>query len=90
MQVIGVGALDDFESVQGFLNKTGMKDTTMLWEQSGNIWRIQNVSHNSAMQLFSFDLTQASGAIFFNEQGRHVVLDASTQYPWAPGAGSAQ
>ena len=84
MQVIGVGAQDDFEGVQRFLDKTGMKDTPMLWEGGGNIWRIQNVNHNSAMQLYSYDLTQESGVIFFNDQGRRVVLDASVQQPWAP------
>ena len=87
--MIGVGAQDDFEGVQSFLDKTGMKDTPMLWEQTGNIWRIQNANHNSAMQLFSFDLSQASGIIFFNERGRQVVLDASTQYPWAAGTQSS-
>ena len=84
MQVIGVGAQDDFEAVQQFLDKTGMKDTTMLWEGGGNIWRIQNVSHNSAMQLYSYDLSQESDVIFFNKQGRETVLNASVQQPWAP------
>ena len=86
MQVIGVGAQDDFEGVQKFLNRTGMTDTTMLWEPQGNFWSLQNVSHNSAMQLYSFDLSQESGVIFFNDQGRQVVLDAAGQTPWAPNA----
>jgi hypothetical protein len=61
-----------------------MTDTTMLWEPQGNLWSLQNVSHNSAMQLYSFDLSQESGVIFFNDQGRQVVLDAAGQTPWAP------
>lgn len=84
MQVIGVGAQDDFEAVQRFLDNTGMKDTPMLWERSGNIWRIQNVGHNSSMQLYSYDLKQVSGVIFFNDRGRQIVLDAVGQEPWAP------
>ena len=56
----------------------------MLWERQGNFWKLQNVSHNSAMQLYSYDLAQESGVIFFNHQGREVVLDATTQSPWAP------
>jgi hypothetical protein len=36
------------------------------------------------MQLFSYDLHQQSGIIFFNDSGRSVVLDASIQQPWAP------
>ena len=84
MQVIGVGALDSFEDVQTFLNRTGMTDTTMLWEPEGNLWRLQSVSHNSAMQLYSFDLSQQSGVIFFNDQGRQVVLETAGQTPWTP------
>lgn len=84
LQVIGVGAQDDFEGVQKFLDSTGMEDTAMLWERQGNFWQLQNVSHNSAMQLYSYDLTRESGVIFFNDQGREVVLDATTQSPWAP------
>gem|GEM_PF-4783699 len=29
-------------------------------------------------------LTKQSGVIFFNDQGRNVVIDASNQTPWAP------
>jgi hypothetical protein len=42
------------------------------------------VRTNSAMQLFSHDLSQQSGIIFFNKDGRSVMLDASVQEPWAP------
>ena len=84
MQVIGVGAQDDFEQAQRFLTRTGMRDTTMLWEQSGNFWRLENVGHNSAMQLYSFDLTKKSGVIFFNAQGREAVLEAAIEAPWKP------
>ena len=55
----------------------------MLWERTGNIWSINGVCVNSAMQLYSHDLTQESSVIFFNDQGRQVVLDASSQQPWA-------
>lgn len=56
----------------------------MLWEATGNIWRINSVRTNSAMQLYSYDLSQQSGIIFFNDHGRGVVLDAAIQIPWAP------
>lgn len=58
----------------------------VLWEQTGNFWRLNNVRTNSAMQLFSHDLSQQSGIIFFNDNGRAVVLDAVIQTPWKPGA----
>lgn len=56
----------------------------MLWEGSGNIWALNNVRTNSAMQLFSYDMSQQSNRIFFNDDGRSVVLDAAVQEPWAP------
>ena len=85
---MGVGAQDDFEEAQDFLNDTGVggpnSEITMLWEGSSNIWNLNNVRVNSAMQLFSYDLSQQSGVIFFNKSGRSIVLDASIQEPWAP------
>lgn len=79
-----MGAQDDFEFAQEFLDHTGMADTTMLWEGSGNIWQLNGVRVNSAMQLYSYDLSRKSDLIFFNDDGRRVALDASIQEPWAP------
>ena len=84
-----MGAQDDFEYGQDFLATTGMKTTTMLWERTGVIWSINNVRVNSAMQLYSHDLSQQSGLIFFNNDGRQIVLDAATQPPWAPASGGS-
>ena len=81
---MGVGSQDDFEYSQDFLDTTGMTTTTMLWERTGTIWNINGVRVNSAMQLYSHDLTQASGLIFFNKDGRQTVLNAAPQTPWAP------
>ena len=85
---MGVGSQDDFGETQDFLGDTGVggpsSELTMLWEGSGNIWGLNNVRINSAMQLFSHDLSQQSGIIFFNDDGRNVVLDAVIQTPWAP------
>jgi hypothetical protein len=87
LQVVGVGAQDDFDMSQDFLGDTGVGGSevlTMLWEGSGNIWNMNSVRTNSAMQLFSHDLSQQSGIIFFNNDGRSIVLDAAIQEPWAP------
>jgi len=88
LQVVGVGAQDDFAYAQRFLNDTGVgspdSPVQMLWEGTGNIWSINQVRVNSAMQLFSHDLSSQSGLIFFNDDGRSVVLDAAVQVPWAP------
>jgi hypothetical protein len=88
---VGVGAQDDFEYGQDFLDTTGITELTMLWERSGVIWNINNVRVNSAMQLYSYDLSQQSGLIFFNNDGREIVLSASPQEPWAaPGGSTSQ
>lgn len=85
---MGVGSQDSFGEAIDFLGDTGIggadSELTMLWEGSGNLWRINAVRTNSAMQLYTHDLSQASGVIFFNPNGREVVLDAATQEPWAP------
>lgn len=84
-----MGAQDNFEEAQDFLGDTGLTDITMLWDPNGHVWDLNQVRVNSAMQLYSYDLTQKSGLIFFNDDGRRVVLDAIIQEPWAP-AGSPQ
>ena len=85
-----MGSQDTFPEAQDFLGDTGIggatSDLTMLWERTGNIWAINSVRINSAMQLFSHDLSQQSDVIFFNDDGRTVVLDAAVQVPWAPQA----
>ena len=85
---MGVGSQDDFARAQDFLSDTGVggagSELTMLWEGTGNIWALNSVRTNSAMQLYSYDLSRASGIIFFNNDGRGVVLDAVIQEPWAP------
>ena len=82
--MIGLGSQSNFEEVQDFLNGTPMETATMLWEGTGKVWQLNNVRTNSAMQLYSHDLSQQSGIIFFNDNGRSIVLDAAIQTPWAP------
>ena len=84
MQVVGVGSQEDFEGVQEFVNRTDLPTVPILWEQTGNFWRLNSVRTNSAMQLYSYDLSQQSGIFFFNDNGRAVVLDAAIQVPWSP------
>ncbi len=58
----------------------------MLWEPSGNIWRINGIMANSSIQMFSHDLGSGSGILFFNDKDRQLILDAAPQTPWAPEA----
>lgn len=88
--MIGVGSQDNFEYTQNFLEHTGMSTTTMLWERTGKIWNINGVRVNSAMQLYSHDLTVQSDLLFFNDDGRGIMLNAARQEPWAsPGRSSS-
>lgn len=82
--MVGVGSQEDFARVQEFVNKTDLETVPILWEQTGSLWRLNSVRTNSAMQLFSYDLSQQSGIIFFNDNGRAIVLDAAIQIPWSP------
>jgi len=66
-----------------------VRQIPMLWEATGNIWTLNQVSVNSAMQFYSYDLSQKSGIIFFNQDGRDIVLEEAGKEPWAP-AGSAR
>ena len=84
LQVVGVGSQSDFVEVQQFLTDAPMNSATMLWEETGKVWQLNNARTNSAMQLYSYDLAEQSGLIFFNDKGRSIVLDASIQTPWAP------
>lgn len=81
-----MGSQDDFAFAQDFLDHTGIgadSEITMLWEPTGAAWALNAIRVNSAMQLFTHDLTEKSNVIFFNDDGRRVVLDAAPQEPWA-------
>jgi len=85
IQVIGVGSQDDFEQAQDFLRDTGLDDVEMLWEGSGNIWGLNRVRTNSAMQLFSYDLSQGSQVVaIVNDQNLELLADSAGQAPWVP------
>lgn len=56
----------------------------MLWEQTGRVWRLNDVRTTSAIQLFSYDLSQQSGVIYFDDASRAIVLNAAIQVPWSP------
>lgn len=83
-----MGSQDNFPEAQDFLSDTGIggadSELTILWEGSGNIWGLNQVRTNSAMQLLSHDLSVKSGVIFFNDQGKDLVLSESGNAPWSP------
>jgi len=82
--VVAVGSQHSFSAVQQFLHVTDFATVPILWEQTGNLWRINDVRTNSAMQLYSFDLRHQTDLVFFNDEGRAIFLDAALQTPWSP------
>lgn len=86
-----MGTQDDFELAQQFVSDTGLVSIPLLWDPSPNLhsWNLTGVRTNSAMQLFSYDLSNESQQILWDERGKELVLDAAPQEGFAP-PGSAQ
>jgi len=55
-----------------------------LWDPTGVSWNIVGVRTNSAMQLYSYDLSQQSSIVIWNDDTKQLVLDAAPQEPFAP------
>ena len=84
LQVVGVGSQERFTDAEDFLSDTGLTTLPLLWESSGALWRLNNISRNSAVQLATFDLSELSREFSFNDSGRLTALDAAGQPPWSP------
>lgn len=81
---MGVGSQDDFDEAVDFLDDTGIESFTMLWEQTGVAWAINQVRVNSSIQLFSYDLAHKSNVASFSEANSFAILNAATDPPWVP------
>lgn len=90
VQIIGVGTQDDFALAQDFVDRTGLNSVDLLWDPTRVSWNTVGVRTNSAMQLYSHDLSQKSSIVFWSDDTKQLVLEAAPQEPFAPpGAGSA-
>lgn len=79
MQVIGIGAQDDFELARDFLDRTGVATPDMLFDTSFKTWQTFGVQANSQMMVLSPDLSSGSNLIFgFDEAKRAAILDLAT------------
>lgn len=77
IQIIGVGAQDDFAYAQDFIASTGTDSPTMLWDPSFTTWMDFGVSVNSQMMIASADLTQATDLFYgFTDERRQAILDS--------------
>lgn len=76
MQVIGLGAQDDFGYARDFIDSGGLETPAMLWDASFATWQAFGVQANSQMMVISPDLEQGSGLIYgFNEGQREAILE---------------
>ena len=75
MQVIGLGAQDDFAYARNFLEDTDVATPAMLWDPSFDTWSSFGVRANSQMIVMSSDLEQGSNLIYgFDESQRDAIL----------------
>lgn len=76
MQVIGLGAQDDFALARDFIDRGGLTTPDMLWDPSFSTWQTFGVTANSQMIVLSPDLSQGSTLIFgFDEAKREQILE---------------
>ena len=76
MQVIGVGAQDDFRLAQDFLERTGVQTPTMLWDPSFATWSAFGIQANSQMMVVTPDLSQGSGLLYgFGDDQQTEILN---------------
>jgi len=76
VQVVGLGAQDDFRQAHDFLEDGGLETPTMLWDPSFATWQSFGVQANSQMIVLSPDLTQGSNLIFgFDDDQQSAILE---------------
>jgi hypothetical protein len=77
IQVIGVGAQDDFDYALDFLAATGLETPDMVWDPSFETWSTYGVRINSQMRVMAADLSTGTDLFYgFGEAEQQDVLDA--------------
>ncbi len=62
IQVIGIGSLDTAEASIGFIQDTGVQNSTMVWaDEAGGLWQQLGFSGRTERLVVSPDLTQRQG-----------------------------
>lgn len=81
-----MGAQDDFERAQRFLNQTGVSTPTMVWDPSFETWSTFGVQANSQMLLMAGDFSDVSNLVYgFDETKQAQFLSLADD--WASQAG---
>lgn len=81
MQVVGLGAQDDFNYALRFVNSTGVRTPTMLWDPSFTTWREYGITRNSSMILLNSDLTEGTESLNgFSDSQQQRILDQLEQF----------
>lgn len=76
IQVIGVGAQDDFDYAVEFVTSTGLETPDMIWDPSFETWSFYGARINSQMKLMNADLTEGTDLFFgFGDDDRQRILD---------------
>ncbi|MEZ5247503.1 MAG: hypothetical protein R2707_20610 [Acidimicrobiales bacterium] len=77
IQVVGVGAQDDFEFAVDFVDSTGLATPDMIWDPSFETWSRFGVRINSQMLLMSADLNSSTELFYgFGASDQQRILDA--------------
>jgi hypothetical protein len=80
VQVIGLGAQNNFADAQNFLGDIGVESLTMLWDPTFTTWQSFGTRINSEMVLMSSDLNAGTALFYgFGENERQQILDALPQ-----------
>ena len=76
IQVVGVGAQDDFDLAVDFVTSTGVETPDMIWDPSFETWSHFGVRINSQMMLVNADLTSGTDLFYgFGDADRQRILD---------------
>jgi len=76
VQVIGLGAQDNFATARDFVDRGALMTPDMLWDPSFSTWQSFGVTANSQLIVLSPDLMQGSSLIYgFNETQRQAILE---------------
>ncbi len=76
-----MGAQDDFPYALDFLEATGVRTPTMVWDPSFATWQVFGVQYNSQMTVLSPDLNEASNLVYgFDQAQQDEILEFARTY----------
>ena len=67
--MVGVGAQDDLELAEQFIERTGIESFTMLWDPSFESWRHYEIRINSEVWLLDTNGNRVGQKFFALDEG---------------------